>query len=602
MIKSKHSNKTAKNSSTDRSKSMMNIQTSEVVAPEVSIEKESRTISTPVTNTIEKGSRKMISFTRVKNVLDIFTNSFIEYGRHLSIKYINENDDGQYERLMKNSYLRNVRFLLNPSWSDMNDDHDYPDYRTLDGVNSLFYMISEEKKNSWLFQPVSTFKDDSQLNDVTIFEAFEALINGVYHTEFMEANDESYMYFNYYFDMLKSVLNKKDNKYTQNIYHIGSLLQINDGVSSLNHQYTNLEACVATKNLVMAIHSLTTMKQNNIIKAIASMGLDESDIKEYVNCVLTPFFGVFYALRYLDMEDYINEIDINIYNHYCDTIPHESWIDEDEDFDEEAYRKDREETMKLQRAKRALEEEERQRIRDSIPVNFVSGQPEILNKRFVQKLAEEKVTNIASPTASVNSRASAFVTETASVKSSPTSSVSSHMNPLTYIPSDFVFEHDKIPKSMKRNDKKDVNGRDEGFLLFFAGTANDTVFERSAFSTSNGRCSIKEACRELPRLLVEKERLLRTSRNMIFGKTLEELYQSDIRNRTLYYTNIRRAIISFCNEISATSRNDNAARMEIIQRYYGVRRNGETERMYMNSFMFDVFRAFVNFYTFAKDR
>lgn len=602
-------------SSSDGVKSKMNVKVekAKVVTPVETGNNnvENRAIHTPISNTLEKDNRKMIPFASVKKVLDMFTNSFVEYGTHLYSKYIQENDDGEYEGVMKNSYLRNVRFVLNPTWADMSYDHDYPDYRTPDGVNSLFYMISEENKNSWLFQSVETFENEDQLSDELIMEAFNALLDGVYHTEFMANNDRAYYYFTYYMDVLNCTLDRKSKKYTQNIYHIGSLLQIKDGISSLYQEYTNLEACVATKNLITAIHSLTIMKRkNNISGAMASMGLDNTDIKTYIKCVLTPFFGVFYALCRLNMEVYINEIDSNVYNHMCVTHPHESWIDEeDTDFDEEEYRREREEAMKLQRAKRALEEESRQRVMDSTPVyDLPRGPAPILNKRFAQKLEEEKSAAAASKselntTASVNSRASAFVTETASVKSSPLSSVSSqHINPLTYVAPDFVFEHDKVPRSMRRNDKKDVNGRDEGFLLFFSGTESDTVFERNAFSTSNGKCSIRDACRELPRLLVEKERMLRTSRNMVFGRTLEDLFQTDVKKRSLYYTNLRRAVISFCNEISATTRFDNAARMEIIQRYYGQKRESETERMYMNSFMFDVFRPFVNFYTYVKDK
>lgn len=623
MAKSKTSNKSTKSSSTG-AKSKMNLQVEKVkfVAPEVTIQTENNTvndtttenrnINTPISNIIERDNRKMISFKSVKQVLDSFTSSFVEYGRHLYSKYNQENDNSSYERLMKKSYLRNVRFILNPTWVDMNDmdDFEYPNYKNMDDMNSLFYMISEENRNSWLFQGVVTFDEKDQFSDELLMEAFQALISGVYHEEFMANNYRSYYYFTYYLDMLKHILDKNNINYTENIYHIGSLLQINDGISSLYQPYTNVEACVATRNLVMMIHSLTTMKRNNISGAMASFGFDDNDIKTYINYILTPFFGVIYALRRLDMENDLITIESDIYNTRCVTIPHSSWKDEN-DFDEEEYRREREEAMKLHRAKRALEEEARKRVIDSISVyDLPRGPALVLNKRFAQKIDEERAAAAASSkselntTISVNSRASAFVTETTSVKSSPTSSVSSSINTnhITYVSPDFVFEHDKVPKSMRRNDKKDVNGRDEGFLLFFSGTDSDTVFERNAFSTPNGRCSIRDACRELPRLLVEKERLLRTSRNLVFGKSLEELFQTDVKKRSLYYTNLRRAVISFCNEISATTRFDNAGRMEIIQRYYGERRQGETERMYINSFMFDVFRPFVNFYTYVKDK
>lgn len=613
MSKSNCSKKTMKSSSKDV-KSKMNIQVEKnKIIDYVNTENntvENRAIHTPFSNTSEKEHRKMVSFASVKKVLDMFTKSFVQYGQHLYSNYIEKNVGDKYEGLMKKSYLRNVRFVINPTWADYNNEDEYPDYRTPDGIHSLFYMISEENKNTWIFEHVETFEKEDELSDELIMEAFNALLDGVYHEEFMANNDRVYSYFTFYLNVLKCTLNKKGNNYTQTIYHIGSLLQINDGISSLYQEYTNLEGCVATKNLIMAIHSLTIMNRNNISKALAFTGID---IKTYVKCILTPFFGVFYALQYLDMEDYINEIDSNVYNQMCVSKPHESWIDEDSDSDEEEYRREIEKSIKLQRAKRALEEESRQRVINSTPVyDLPRGPAPILNKKFAQKLEKEKAsaasaasesTSEFNTTASVNSRASAFITETAKVKSSPVSSVSSqHTNPLTYVAHDFVFEHDKVPRSIRRNDKKDVNGRDEGFLLFFSGSDNDTVYERCAFSTPSGKCSIRDACRELPRLLVEKERLLRSSRNMVFGRTLEDLFQTDVNKRSLYYTNLRRGIISFCNEIAATTKFDNAGRMEIIQKYYGIRREGETERMYINSFMFDVFRTFVNFYTYAKDK
>lgn len=609
----------ANSSTTTNVKNVVQNDNPAIITPKVtiSIEKinnEELSISTPITTSLQKDNRKMISYTKVKEILDMFTDSFVEYGKHLCSKYIQEKKESQYEKLMEKSYLRNVRFILNPSWVDMNDmdNFDYPNYVTKDGINSLFYMISEENKNIWNFQSVNTFENEDQLSDDLIIEAFNALLNNVYHEEFMRNNDKNYHYFIYYLDVLKCGLDKKSKDYTQTIYHIGSLIQIKDGISSLYQEYTNLEACIVTKNLVMAIHSLTTMKRNNISETMASIDFEDSDIKMYIKCILTPFFGLFYALRHLDMEDYIDEIDSNVYNKQCITKPHSSWIDEDSDFDEEAYRKEIEKSVKLQRARRALEEESRQCVIEYTHVyDIPRGPAPILNKRFVEQIEQSKSDAIAaatvsvkySPTASVNSRASAFVTENSSIINSPTSTViSDNTNKPTYVPHDYVFEENKIPKSIRRNEKNETNGRDTGFLIFHAGSIPDYVYERAAITTHSGKfkCSIKDVCSELPRLLVEKEKFLRKSRDNVFGKSLEELFTNDVKQRKLYYTNLRRAIISFCNEIASTHRLDNTRRMSIVEKYYGPRRYGETEKMYIDSFMTDVFRPFINFYNYAK--
>ncbi len=561
---------------------------------------ENRSISTPISTQLNKDNCKMISYAKVKYVLDMFTNSFVEYGKHLYSKYNQENDNQEYEKLMKKSYLRNVRFLLNPTWIDMNHEYDYPNYQTFDELNNLFYMIPEEKQDSWVFQGVQTFNSDSQLNDTHIYDAFEALINGVYHTEFMTNNDRSYYYFTYYFDMLKYILDKKNNDYTQNLYHIGSLLQINDGQSSLYQPYSNLEACITTKNMVMMINSLTILKRKNILNALDSIGLEDTDIRLFINQLLTPFFGILYAFRRLDIENDILEIDRNVYTYQCVSKPHSSWIDEDEDFDYEAYRKEKEEAIRLQKAKRALEEEARRAELDSIPI-VTTNAPLIQNKRFVQEqLEEERVKN--SPTASINSRASAFIDGNSTVHSPTTTNVSDKTNKYTYVPPDFVFEENKIPKSLKRSENNETVGRDTGFLIFHSGTASDHVYERRAISTHSGKykCSVKDVCTELPRLLVEKEKVLRKSRDKAFGRSFEELFNFDVKNRKLYYTNLRRAMISFCNEIAATHRHDNQGRMAILEKYYGPRKDDETEKMYIDAFMSDVFKSFINFYNYAK--
>ncbi len=571
--------------------------------------KEDRTISTPISIQLLKENSKMDSYTKVKQFLDNFTSSFVEYGRYLYFKYKEENNDFQYTKIMKKSYLRNVRFILNPTWSDMNHDYEYPNYQTLEGLNEIFYMIDEEKKNSWVFQGVESITNDSN----TTFDAFESLLNGTYHDEFMVNNDRNYHYFKYYLDILKNIFNKKNNDYTKDIYHIGSLLQISDGKTSLYQPYTNVESCIATKNMIMMIHSLRMLKQKNILKALDSIGFEYSDINLYMEYIVMPFFGVLYAYRHLEMNDELLEIDSDIYNYQCITNPQSTWLDIDPDFDEDEYRKEREEAMKLHRAKLALKEEER--LREISKVDFYDlplpqGPAPILNKRFAEKLAEEKAAAAAStvkssPTASLNSRASAFISETDTNKNnSPTTStvVSDSTNKHTYVPHDFVFEENKIPKSMKRNERNETSGRDTGFLIFHAGTLSDHVYERAAIATHGGKhkCSIKDVCAELPRLLVEKEKFLRKSRDKVFGKSLEELFRSDVQNRKLYYTNLRRAIISFCNEIAATTRFDNNGRMAILEKYYGVRKSTETEKMYVDSFMYDVFRPFINFYNYVK--
>ncbi len=573
-----------------------------VVTSKVTINTENlennRTLNTPISSAIEKEDREMVSFTKVKKFLDQFIGSIRQYTSYLYYKYkydFNEQlEQPQFENLIKNSYLRNVLFILNPSWNNLNDDYEYPSYKTIDGIHELFYMISEEKKKSWVFQGVQSFEEDENTSQF-IEEAFEALINNIYHEDFIANNDINYRYFTFYFEFINKSLNKRNMKYSRNIFDIGSLLQIKDEQSSLYYEYTNLEACVATKNMVMSMNSLTILSQKNISKAIKYMDID--NIGLYMNYVLIPFFSAFSALYRLEWEDELIILDSVSYDNYCDTRPHPSWRDVDTDFDEEKYKKERMEAFELQRAKRALEEEARKRIIDETPFTFVpSTPPPILNKRFAEKVEEEKRMKASSILSSTVSDSS----EKSSVMNSTTQSVISHnTNSRTYVPSNFVFEHDKIPKSMKRGEKTEINGKNEGFYIFYAGREANTVFERKALVTPNGNCSMKEVCEQLPQLLVDRERNLRHSKHRIFGKSIQELFENDVKNRTLFYTNVRRTVISFCNEMSATERNDNEARMRIIELYYGPRREGETELMYMNSFMFDIFRAFVNFYTFA---
>ncbi len=539
--------------------------------------------------TLNDENHKVPSFNEVKSLLDNITNAFTAYGGYLFNIYNQEIESKEYKTLMKESYLRNVRYVLNPTWNDQHNNISYPTYQTNDGLNDLFYMIKEDEKNKWLFQHIQIFEDSDQNQ----LYAFEALLNGTYHTQFMENHDNNYYRFTYYYDVLMSIFDKETDEYTKMIYHIGSLLHI-DGNPSICKDYQPLEASIATKNMIMAIHSFKLLKEKKILNIFEYINID--DVNIYISVFLTPFLAACYAMRHLDMEDELIDIDRDVINKICISNPCETWIEE---FNEEAhqeYVKKSEEKHKLRLALQALKEEERKRSEESLPSPIIYQQkaPEVLNKRFAELVDNERAAAAATVPIEVKSTPQ-------KVKNSPSSSVSSHYTSKFHIPIDFVFEDGHIPKSMRRHDKSEINGRADGFLLFHAGTAIDTTYERHAIPTYNGKCCIKELCKELPNLLIQKERVLRNSRDKIFGKEIQELYQTDITKKTFYYTNLRRALISFCNEMSATSRFDNDTRMSIIEKYYGPRREEENEKMYLSSFMYDVFRPFVNFYTYTKN-
>ncbi len=555
-----------------------------------SLKKQRTRINTSVTNTIPLVKEKEeITYEKVKVFVDNITNSFIEYGVHLYKSYQKETQNEDFTTKIKNSYLRNVRFLVNPNWNDLNtkSNVEYPDHQSFDGIRDIFYALTPEKKDKWIFQHVSFSESIS-------VELFEAFIYGKYHDEFMKNNDINYQKFIYYYDILMNI----DNPNKNIIYHIGSLLHI-DGLSSVFQEYEPLEASIVTKNMVTAIYSFHLLKGKKINILLNKLNID---IHEYINVFLIPFLSASYAMIYLNMEDLLIEINHDIINYPPIINPHDSWIEEEDDEETfKEYLKQKEKDAKLRDAMNALKEEEHNRIKEEMPIVYYEGKtPEILNKRFVQIIENERANALnevkSSPTHLINN---------VKVKNSPTSSIASsqythNTNKITYISPDFIFENEKVPKSIRRRDGNSSNGRTDGFLLFHAGSELDCTFERYAIPTHNGKCSIKELCKNLPLLLVEKERFLRKSRDKIFGKSLEELYNADIANKTFYYTNLRRAIISLCNEMNATGRYENDLRMNILQKYYGIRREDESEKMYVSSFMYDVFRAFIHFYTYAK--
>ena len=100
--------------------------------------------------TLNDENHKVPSFNEVKSLLDNITNAFTAYGGYLFNIYNQEIESKEYKTLMKESYLRNVRYVLNPTWNDQHNNISYPTYQTNDGLNDLFN--NDTYNNIYFFQ------------------------------------------------------------------------------------------------------------------------------------------------------------------------------------------------------------------------------------------------------------------------------------------------------------------------------------------------------------------------------------------------------------------------------------------------------------------
>ncbi len=81
------------------------------------------------------------------------------------------------------------------------------------------------------------------------------------------------------------------------------------------------------------------------------------------------------------------------------------------------------------------------------------------------------------------------------------------------------------------------------------------------------------------------------SKNIFFGRKVVEMGN--------YYKNqLYNTIISFCKEISSTSLNDNEMRFNIVEKYYGKKRDDESIEQYLHNFREDVFNPISTYYCF----
>ncbi len=155
----------------------------------------------------------------------------------------------------------------------------------------------------------------------------------------------------------------------------------------------------------------------------------------------------------------------------------------------------------------------------------------------------------------------------------------------------------KIPNILRRRDTN-VNKPGSSPYLFHFGEEKEEIYNRPVVTirTKNGYKPyvVMKVVNELPDLLRKprnKANFMGVSTNKFFERSVSDMDQR-YKNQ-LYFTTI-----SFCEEMAAIPLMDNEARMEVMGRYYGVRREDEPLDNYYHNFRKDVWDSIAMYYAF----
>jgi hypothetical protein len=234
----------------------------------------------------------------------------------------------------------------------------------------------------------------------------------------------------------------------------------------------------------------------------------------------------------------------------------------------------------------AMLEEERQRaaMKQLREVVESPKHPEVINRKAIALLDAISTTSSTTSSALGDGTASDATSEGSGGLLSPVSSSASK-------------PPRKIPNILRRRPTNE-NKPGSSPHLFHFGDATEEIYNRPVITirTKNGYKPyvVMKVVNELPDLLKKprnKANFMGVSTNKFFDRSVSDMDQR-YKNQ-LYFTTI-----SFCEEIAAIPLMDNEARMEVMGRYYGTRREDEPLDNYYHNFRKDVWDSIAFYYAF----
>ena len=214
--------------------------------------------------------------------------------------------------------------------------------------------------------------------------------------------------------------------------------------------------------------------------------------------------------------------------------------------------------------------------------------PEVINRKAAALM---RIFTDSSPSPSPSPTSSAFGAGSESM-SDGTESVASASAASTA-----MQKPKRIPNILRRR-PTNPNEPGSSLYLFHYGDEKESIYHRPVITIrAKGGYkpyTVMKVVNELPDLLRKprnKANFMTASTNKFFERPVSEMEQR-YKNQ-LYFT-----MIDFCEEIAQSQLMDNDARMEIMSRYYGARREDEPLDNYYHNFRKDVWNSIAMFYAF----
>ncbi len=472
-----------------------------------------------------------------------FVDAFMNYSNELRTVY-KRRDESEHISMMKESWIVNLKSILAPTWADVDLDF-HPSLRKKSDIESFFYLRSSDT-------PVfDAFKESVNVSE----EYFTALFSNTYESNFssLDSNDVRREYQNrviYYLELWKNFFKRSsfdDPSLRHKLYHMGALL------SSLHIKKDILEKCALSYTIISWNRSFELFYKMKYREAYAYAHV--SNLDEYMRCVMIPMVGMVHAYSKLSYDDELfefNDFDTWI---CAKSIPREEW--------KGACEKEYQEYMITLQKKMARQKEEQERqariqaLEDAKLDEMIRRQSprsaQVQNHRFIELLkAEEK--------------------------------------PIVY------KDESDIPKILRR---RETNPSKEGetLLIFHHGSDERMVYTKRILKT---KMNDEMICYSVHKLVCELPNLLRNPRNKAnFMRSKNIFFTRKVKDMGIFYANqLYETLISFCEEVASTPLEDNELRLQIVQNYYGKKRDTESVENYLFNFRFDVFNSIAMYYCY----
>ncbi len=480
------------------------------------------------------------------------TTAYIDHAISLQNLYSRKNYDEYLDEEAKHSWIVNLKSILVPTWADV-DLSNHPFVDSKDDITEFFYHLSEDERSHFPFD-ITAFSEPSIRE-----EHFTALFENQFNEEIDQLDSSHPVKFGLsrlhsYLEKMATFFSYKRNRdeeilFREKLYHIGTLLCLNDKMP----RYTTLEKCKYSFHLLRMIASLKLFLQMKYQEAYDCVDL--TNLTDYLNHVFIPILGLIRAYTYLENGDLLFNMDKSDMWVTTTSTPKPEWCELSEEEVEEIHKRQKLDNALLkERQRRVVQEDRRRHTTEEIRTPPKMAAP-VVNPRFLQ-IEKERAAEAAAAIA--------------------------------------AYKPKKVSKMLRRWEKNESKPGES--ILFYE---NDSYTKNVLSTTLNGkvkRFSLQKLVKELPDLLRNKRNKAHfmQSTNVFFGRKVIDMI--DAERGYAYPNSLYNAIISFCEEIASTPVDADELRMNIIQNYYGNKKDDEPLKQYIYNMRLDMFDSIIEYF------